>query len=316
MTDQPVIDAHMHIYRTKEEGRRQFEGGYVIWEYGEKPDVRFSRYDGDVDDALDAMEKSGVSQAVVMNLFTVTRTREHNISTLPDTLTRREREREIQRIDGSLGELLLEFNTWICETVEPYPQLVPFISTDPTALPGEAGVSHIRDMVENHGARGIKLHPVLQDFDMSESRMWPFYVVCQELEIPIVAHSGPSRDGKPHAEPTSFAGPLERFPDLRIVLAHMGGGAWQQAAAIAEAYPNAYFDCCEIIEWTGGTNAPDDRQLAQLIIDVGPERVMMGSDFPWYDLDHQVERIMELPLLSREQKEAMLGANALRILGL
>ncbi len=43
---------------------------------------------------------------------------------------------------------------------------------------------------------------------------------------------------------------------------------------------------------------------------------MMGSDFPWYDLDHQVERIMDLPILSREEKEAMMGANGIRILGL
>ena len=43
---------------------------------------------------------------------------------------------------------------------------------------------------------------------------------------------------------------------------------------------------------------------------------MMGSDFPWYDLDHTVERIMELPVLSNEEKEGILGANAVRILGL
>jgi len=103
-----IIDAHMHIYRTKEEGRREFEGGYVIWEYGEKPDVHFSQYDGDIEDALDAMEKSGVSKAVVMNLFSVTRTREHNISVLPDTLSTAQRAQEIQHIYDSFGELLKE----------------------------------------------------------------------------------------------------------------------------------------------------------------------------------------------------------------
>ena len=41
---------------------------------------------------------------------------------------------------------------------------------------------------------------------------------------------------------------------------------------------------------------------------------MMGTDFPWYDLDHSVDRIMELPVLSSEEKGAMLGANAERIL--
>ena len=57
-------------------------------------------------------------------------------------------------------------------------------------------------------------------------------------------------------------------------------------------------------------------QLAQLIKDIGPHRVMMGSDYPWYDLDHTVERVMELPLLSAEEKQGIIGANAVNILNL
>ena len=96
----------------------------------------------------------------------------------------------------------------------------------------------------------------------------------------------------------------------------MGGAVWQQIREIAHTYPNAYFDCCEIIQWTGGSNAATDEQLARLIKDVGPDRVMLGTDFPWYDLDHTAERVMELPILSEEEKEGILGANAVRILGL
>ena len=82
------------------------------------------------------------------------------------------------------------------------------------------------------------------------------------------------------------------------------------------AFPNAYFDSSELIEWTGAPNAPTDEQLAQLIRDIGPGRVMMGSDYPWYGLTRSVERIMELPILTNGEKEAILGANAIEILGL
>ena len=34
-----LVDAHLHLHCSREEGRSQFESGYVIWEYGEKPDV-------------------------------------------------------------------------------------------------------------------------------------------------------------------------------------------------------------------------------------------------------------------------------------
>lgn len=42
----------------------------------------------------------------------------------------------------------------------------------------------------------------------------------------------------------------------------------------------------------------------------------MGSDFPWYDLQHTVERVLDLPILSQEEKEGIMGANAETILGL
>jgi hypothetical protein len=43
---------------------------------------------------------------------------------------------------------------------------------------------------------------------------------------------------------------------------------------------------------------------------------MLGTDFPWYDLDRTVELVMELPVLSAGEKEEILGANAVRILNL
>ena len=311
-----LVDSHMHIYRTREEGRQQQEGGYVIWEYGEKADVRFSQYDGDLEDALDAMQNAGYSRAGVMNLFTATRTRAHNISALPDGLSADARSREIEKIDATMADNLIAFNTWICDLVEPHDQLVPFVAADPVALPGERGATHLRDMVENHGARGIKLHPPLQEFHASDQRMWPVYGACQELEVAVVSHSGPDRDGEPYAEPHAFAGALEAFPRLTIVVAHLGGATCGQTLELARGYPNAYFDCCELIEWCGAPHAPSDQELGQLIRDIGADRVMMGSDFPWYDLDRQVERVMELPVLSQEEKEGILGANAERILGL
>ena len=78
----------------------------------------------------------------------------------------------------------------------------------------------------------------------------------------------------------------------------------------------ATFDLCEIIEWTGAPNAPTDDDLGTLIADIGPERVTMGSDYPWYDLAHTVERVMSVPGLSEEQREGILGANAARLLDL
>lgn len=295
MADPILVDAHMHITESREKGRIRKQT-YEIWEYGPKTDVRYSAYDGVVEDALDAMNEAGFSKAVVVNLFG---------SGSP----------AFER-GPALADELKAFNRWGCDTAAPHDGLVPYINVDPHIFSGDEMSAHIRDMVENHGAGGVKLHPVLQRFELGDPRMAPAYRTCIDLGIPVLSHSGPARDGSAFGTPKAFAPLLENFPDLTVVIAHLGGGAWTEALEVAEAFPHAYFDCCEIMEWLGGSSAPTYEQLGRLIKDIGPERVVMGSDFPWYDLDRSVEIVMGLPHLAREEKEAMLGANAVRIMGL
>ena len=309
------IDSHVHLYRSVEEGIAE-KNGYQVWEYGQKDVVAVSAYPGTVDDILEAMRNSGMTKSVVVNLFIAQEYRAAEINKLPERLSEAKKQSAIGGIDEMVVAQLKEFNRWICGVAQKHPEIVPFVGADMTALSGASCAEHVTDLVENYGAHGVKLHGAAGGFDMSDRQLWPMYSVCENLGVPIIGHSGPDRGGAGFAEPRAFGHMLREFPRLTVVLAHMGGATWSQALEIAETYPNAFFDCCEIIEWTGGTNAPSEVQLAKLIKDIGPHRVMMGSDFPWYDLDHTVERVMGLPLLSTEEKEGILGANALNILNL
>jgi uncharacterized protein len=291
------------------------KASYQVWEYGEKPDVGSTPYGGDLADALTAIRASAVDRAVAINLFAIDRARPAAIAELPATLDETARARAIADIDATMGERMKRSNREFCDRVRGHPELVPVVAADPWALDATEGQTHLREMVAA-GARGIKLHPVLQRFAMDDRRMYPIYASCRELGIPVVAHAGPSRTGPQLAEPHAFADALRAFPELPIVLAHMGGGAWRQALDIARAFPNAHFDCCEILAWTGATNAPDDAQLARLMRDIGPQRILMGTDFPWYGLDETVEQVRRLPGLSEEEKSAILGGNAARLFGL
>ena len=297
MAEPIKVDSHVHLYPTAAAGMADKEG-YEIWEYGELAGVDFSGLSGTLEDAKQAMAEAGIAKAVIVNLF-------------------------IAEIHGGAGaspaklsSALKSFNRWGCEVARDHPEFAAFVAADAEVLPGAAGAIHLRDMADNHGASGVKLHGIAQGFNMSDERLWPVYEVCQERGLPVIGHSGPGRGGDGFAEPRAFGRLLAEFPRLTVVLAHMGGATWDQALEIAESYPNAYFDCCEIIEWTGGSNAPSAEQLGQLIHDIGAQRVMMGSDFPWYDLDNTVDRVMALPVLSAEEKEGILGANAVEILRL
>jgi len=99
-------------------------------------------------------------------------------------------------------------------------------------------------------------------------------------------------------------------------MAHLDNGSWRQTKEVADAFPNALFDTSEITEWHGAPLAPTHEELARLIQDIGSERVILGTDFPWWSPAHCAQGIMDLPILSNSEKEAILGANAARILGI
>jgi predicted TIM-barrel fold metal-dependent hydrolase len=128
-------------------------------------------------------------------------------------------------------------------------------------------------------------------------------------------HSGSTRQG-PAADPFAFSAVLEAHPRLHLVLAHLGGASWRQVIPFAAAYPSVSFDLCEIIAWTGAPGAPTADELGRLIRNVGSERVLFGTDFPWYELDRTIDHLMSLPHLSDEERLGILGENAIRRIGL
>lgn len=315
MADPVKVDSHAHLYRASKDAQDDKES-YEVFEYGAKESVHMSALLGSVEDMLGAMAVAGIDRAIVLNLYVADWERQRFKNRVANVMNEAEREKSCVEFEAQIPEELKAFNRWGCEVARNHPELVAYVCTDLQVLSGEESARHIRDMVENHGARGVKLHGALQGYAMGDERLWPVYAICQELGVPVIGHSGPDRGRHGFAEPRAFAEALKAFPELKIVLAHMGGGTWKQALEIAERFSNAHFDCCEIIEWTNSEYGPTDAQLAQLIRDVGSQRVMMGSDFPWYDLGHTVKRVLELPILSQEEKEGILGSNAVRILGI
>jgi len=121
----------------------------------------------------------------------------------------------------------------------------------------------------------------------------------------------------------AMAGVLERFPQLRVLLAHGGGAlpavrgrlrrAWAvrpEAASRIAGDPDAslrrfYYD----------TVTHDAGLLASLVGYAGPEQVLLGSDRP-FDMgtDHPVDEVRGLGL--GPATELILGGNAQRLLGL
>jgi len=304
VSDFPVIDAHVHTYRSREIGRQAMMGS------GQ------TDYGGTVDELLELMARAGIQQAVMVNMTPVVEMADAAVAKLPADLSPAQRAEAEDDIRRQMIGRLQRRNDWTCEVAHQNPQLIAFISLDPSM--SEADLVAEIDLRRERGARGIKLHPANQRFYPNDRRLWPAYNRAQERGLPIIFHSGSFPLGQQttdYAHPKHFPEVLSAFPRLTAVMAHLAFGDFAACADLARAYPNAFFDCCGVINGTEKQPALSDEEAAAALRQVGTDRVMFGSDYPWFDPVLDAARIGRLPL-SDPEKRAVLHDNAVRILGL
>ena len=299
MTDYTIIDAHVHTYQSREIGFQAKQGSTM------------TNYAGTLDELLAIMEKAGISRAVMVNMLPLAEMRKAAVDRLPAGLPQAEREAALSEIDTRMLGRLERRNAWTCDVGRENPALVPFINLDP--LQDEATMTgELLDKVNNHGAKGIKLHPGSQWFYPNDRRLWPAYRTAQELGLPVVFHAGRFMSPVPYAQPKNFVEVLEAFPDLVLVMAHIGVGYEDEALSLAQTHGNLCFDCSAIISHAGADGGLTEERLVAVIREIGVERVMFGSDFPWYDPADAAARLLRMDF-SEEEKRLLLSENAVRI---
>jgi uncharacterized protein len=309
----PLVDVHVHLYPDKDAGQQAKER-YVIWEYGDDPEVQFSDVPGDLLDLADIYGNGGFDRAIVVHLFDTDLARQEAVARF-NPVTAADPQAVWSVVEEAVGEAMRNSNQWIAGVAASDPLVEVLVTVDPTLLTPEALSAHVAALADA-GVRGIKLHPVSQGYLPDDERLHPIYQTCADAGLVVLSHSGPGHHGDASARPSEFGPVAERWPELKLVLAHLGGAAWHETEELAAAFPHVMFDLSEIIEWPGAPNAPTSPEMVNLIRSVGVERVMLGSDFPWYDPVTTVDHVMALPHFSAQEREAVLGGNAMRFFGL
>jgi predicted TIM-barrel fold metal-dependent hydrolase len=299
MSEYLIIDAHVHTYQTREIGLQAKQGNTI------------TDYAGTLDELLPIMEKAKISRAVMVNMLPLAEMKKAAEDKLPEDLSHSQRDDALREIDTRMLGRLERRNAWTCNLARENPSLIPFINLDP--LQDEATMTaELLDKVNNHGARGIKLHPGSQWFYPNDRRLWPAYRSAQDMKLPVIFHAGRFMSPETYSRPNNFVEVLESFPDLTLVMAHIGIGYEDEAIALARDYSNLLFDCSAIIGSTSPDGGVTEERLTAIIKEIGVERVMFGSDFPWYDPADSVARLLRLDF-SEEEKRLLLAENAIRI---
>ena len=199
-------------------------------------------------------------------------------------------------------------------------RIVGFMSVDPM-YPG--AVEEI-ERAYALGLRGLKLGPIYQNFHPLDGRALAVYGKAAELGLPILIHQGttfPRRAPLKVADPLLLEDVAWAFPDLRIVIAHMGHPWMAETIVLIRKHPNLYADISALHyrPWQFYNGLV-------LALEYGVEdKLLFGSDWPFATPAEteaglrSVNRFTEgtaLPRIPQNVIERIIARDSLELLGL
>jgi aminocarboxymuconate-semialdehyde decarboxylase len=240
-------------------------------------------------------------------------------------------------------DLARMLNDHIASVAEAHPRRFVGLGT----LPLQAPVLAVRELercVGELGLAGVQIGTNVGGSNLDDPELFPVFERAAELSAAVFVHPwetlGQERTsrywlswlvGMPAETCLAicsmiFSGLLERLPGLRVAFAH-GGGSFPGTLGRIERGFEARPDLVAVDSAVGPRHylrrlyvdslVHDARALRCLIELFGPERIALGSDYPFPLGEAAPGRLIEsVDGISRAQRERMLAGTALEFLGL
>lgn len=159
------------------------------------------------------------------------------------------------------------------------------------------------------GIRGVKIHPDYMGPTIDDDCYAPIFSACIDNGLFVVTHSGWDFISPDfiHCSPERIVKVMKKFPDLKLVAAHMGANMqWDEVEANLVG-KNIWFDT-SLVPISGLT----PEQCERIIKNHDPDKILFGSDFPWCSMKKSVEFIKSLNI-SPELRAKIYSENALKL---
>ena len=164
-------------------------------------------------------------------------------------------------------------------------------------------IDEIAALARRPGILGLKLHPSLHGYHVADHGLLdPVWAACREAGLAILVNALDDAFVTPLAIEEISRG----FPEVPVLIAHMGA-VWNvpEACIVAARNENIYLE-------TSATMLSDVRVAYAR---VGPEKIVMGSEYPGSDFD--LERMKIAKAIEDPSDRALVeGGNIARILGI
>jgi len=189
-------------------------------------------------------------------------------------------------------------------------RFIPFCRLDLDNV--EEAVCEVRKLAKQ-GFKGVKFQPLVQRFLPDERRLYPLWAAIEELGLPITSHAGTVAFGghaANFANPSGWSQIALDFPNLNIVIAHMGGDFSFQALVMAEIHPNIYLDTAHLSFFCARMlpQVEPVKVVERAIRFAGAKKVLFASEGMTPDL------IWNSSNISTEDRKCIFWKNALKLL--
>ena len=235
---------------------------------------------------------------------------------------------DVAGVTGVEGEQSIEKNNdYLAALVRKYPtKFIGFGSVNPRHRGVKAAVKELERMIIDLKLNGLKLYPALDYYSPNDPELaFPIYAKAQELGIPVTVHMGICAACYSQYE---FGRPFlldvvgQKFPDLKILMAH-GGIPWlDEGIGLVVRHPNFYLDL------SYATVVMSREEMFRYLDrckrwGIPLTRVCWGTDYPNHEsLESLVPKFLSMneeakrsgiPGFANEEMELMAGENFLRV---
>jgi len=228
-------------------------------------------------------------------------------------------------------------NDHIAGVVAEHPKRFTGLATLPMQAP-DLAIRELERCVKELRLPGVEIGTHVGDQNLDDERLFPVFEAAEELGAAVFVHPWdmlgkermrkywlPWLVGMPtetcHAICSMiFGGVLERLPRLRVAFAH-GGGSFPGTLGRIEHGFNVRPDLCAVDNARGPREylgrfwldslVHDAVALEHLLALVGPERIAMGSDYPFPLGEHRPGKLIESMELPAATEELLLSGAAL-----
>jgi predicted TIM-barrel fold metal-dependent hydrolase len=212
-------------------------------------------------------------------------------------------------------------NSYVADYVRRNPaKMVGFAGIDPTE---PDWLEELRVAQEDLQLKGVAVSPASQDFHPSDTRAMRLYEQCLQRSLPVVFE----QNRRSPAAKLEFDRPLlldevaREFPELRIVVAHMGYPWVHETVTLLGKHPHVFADVAGLLRhpWLAYNALLAAYEYGVM------DKLLFGSGFPFRSPAGAIETLYSINQISygtnliaipREQLRGIVERDALSLLGI